>query len=136
MFLVIAFRHTNLSEPLYTAANAGSLSPETAAPLKTELAAISTTYLNLSMPSWGQTLPAPAAYLPIGPQPILGHVAYNYTEGLFCPTSPSALKNQLTAIPSPPVAEEKRNTQVMVESYQKIRFGHEAGNGGYSQGLA
>ncbi len=59
------------------------------------------------MPSWGKTLPASAAYLPIGPQPILGHVAYNYTEGLFCPTSPSALKNQLTAIPSPPVAEEK-----------------------------
>ncbi len=51
-----------------------SLSPEAAAPLKTELAAISTTYLNLSMPSWGQTLPALAAYLPISPQPILGHV--------------------------------------------------------------
>ena len=26
------------------------------------------------MPSWGQTLPAPAAYPAIGPQPILGHV--------------------------------------------------------------
>jgi len=54
------------------AANAGSLSPETAEPLKTELAAISATYLNLSMPSWGQTLPASAAYWPAAyPGPCL-----------------------------------------------------------------
>ncbi len=36
-----------------------SLSPETAAPLKTELAAISTTYLILSMPSWGTNTASP-----------------------------------------------------------------------------
>ncbi len=34
--------------------------------------------------------------------------AYNWTEGLFCLISPSALKNQLTEIPSPPVDEEIR----------------------------
>jgi len=44
-----------------------SLSPETAALLKTELAAISTTYLNLSMPSWGTNTATP--------RPILGHVS-------------------------------------------------------------
>ena len=37
-----------------------------------------------------------------------GMFASNLTQGLFCPISPSALKNQLTAIPFPPVAQEKR----------------------------
>ncbi len=62
-----------LSEPVETAANAGSLSPETVAPLKTELAAKSTTYLNLSMLSWGTNTASPgglshywlAAYLAV-----------------------------------------------------------------------
>ncbi len=54
-----------------------SLSLEAAEPLKTELAAISPTYLNLSMPSWGTNTATLAAYLPIGPQPILGHVCLN-----------------------------------------------------------
>jgi len=51
-----------------------SLSPEAAELLKIELPAISTTYLNLSMPPWGTNTASPAAYLPIGPNPILGHV--------------------------------------------------------------
>ncbi len=32
--------------------------------------------------------------------------SYNWTEGLLCLISTSALKNQLTAIPSPPGAKE------------------------------
>ncbi len=49
------------------------LSPEAAELLKTELTAPPSTSTRQCLPG-GQTLPVSAAYLPIGPQPILDHV--------------------------------------------------------------
>ena len=85
-----------LSEPFYTAANAGNLSPETAAPLKTELPAISTTYLNLSMPFWGTKTASPGGLSPNWPAaypgpclPTIGQKSY------FCAISASPLMIKL-----------------------------------------
>ena len=52
-----------------------SLSPEAAEPLKTKLVAISTTILNLSMPSWGTNTARPGGLSPYWPAayPVLGH---------------------------------------------------------------
>ncbi len=74
-----------------------SLSPEAAEPLKTELVAISITYLNLSMPSWGTNTASPAAYLPISPQPILGHVFLQLNRRAILSNIAFRQKNQVTA---------------------------------------
>ena len=59
------------------------------------------------MPSWGTNIASPAAYLPIGSQPILGHV--------FLQLDTRAILSNIAFIPEtptdgnslPPVAEEK-----------------------------
>ncbi len=85
------------------------LSPESAAPLKAELAAKSPTYLNSSMAFWGTHTASPGGLSPYWSAAYLSWAALasNWTVGLFSPISPSSLKHQLTAIPSHPVAEEK-----------------------------
>ena len=68
-----------------------SLSPETAAPPKTELAAISTTYLNLSMLSWGTDTASPGGLSPYWPAAYPGPCL---PIGLFSPISLSALRDK------------------------------------------
>ncbi len=89
-----------------------SLSPETAAPLKTELAAISTAYLNLSMPSLGTNTASPGGLSHYWP--AANFISYHLDRAClklnsraiqsniaFCSNKPT------DAIPSPPIAEEK-----------------------------
>ncbi len=74
--------------------------------LKTELAAISTTYCQC-LPG-GQTVPAPAAYPTIGPQPILGYVCLQLDRRAILsnialrPKTPTDRNS-----PNHPVAEEE-----------------------------
>ncbi len=90
------------------ATNAGQPISIGCEPLKTELAAKSITYLNLSMPSWGTNTASPRRPIPLLARSLSWAMfAYNWTEGLFCLISPYAQKHQLTEIPPPPVAEEK-----------------------------
>ena len=84
-----------------------SLSPETAAPLKTELAAKSTTYLNLSMPSWGTNTPSSGSLSPYWPAVYPGPCCLQLDRRAILSNIALRLEHQLTEIPSPPVAEEK-----------------------------
>jgi hypothetical protein len=62
--------------------------------------------------------------------------SYNWTVGLFCPISPSDVKDHLTGKLSPPGYKKNGECTRSDDDLLGVGFGLEAGNDEYSLGLA